>query len=71
MATALNSYEVITDYNGDPDLVGYVFSMGESPYQFTDAIIARQGEMTQAQIDAEIQRRYDSYIYLINSVGGM
>lgn len=67
MTTPLNSYEVVADYNGDPALIGIVFSIGTEPYILTDAIVTPVGSMTQAEIDAEIQRRYNDWFAAIKA----
>lgn len=63
-----NSYEISTSGAGIPN--GWTkisFSIGEAPFILSDAILFRDDTMTPAEIDAEIQRRYDDWLAFVTA----
>lgn len=67
MTTPLNSYEVLTEGPGIPSgATKIAFSIGAAPFVFSDALLIRSGSMTQAEIDAEIQRRYAEWLAIVS-----
>lgn len=64
MPTDINSYEATTDPDGT---VKVSYSLGQPPFVFSDALVFRDGDLSQAEIDAEIQRRYDEWLIFVTT----